>query len=352
MRLALDLAEKGRGKTGPNPLVGAVVVRRGRIVGSGYHRGSGKPHAEAIALKRAGSGAKDATLYVSLEPCVHVGRTPPCVPQIISAGVRRVVVAMSDPDRRVNGRGLRSLRRLGIKLSQGILEPEARHQNRVYLKNKRHGLPYVILKWAMSLDGKIATRRGDSKWISSGVSRRLVKKMRGEADGVLVGSRTAQLDDPGLRGGSGDGAAVVLDPELTVRGKMKFARGGRSLVVTAQGAGSATRRRELARAGVELIELPLRRGRLPLRQALAKLFDSGMYSLLVEGGGETNAAFLEAGLADELAVFVAPKLIGGREAITPFAGVGIAKLTGALPVKGWTVEKLGPDFLIKGIIKS
>jgi diaminohydroxyphosphoribosylaminopyrimidine deaminase/5-amino-6-(5-phosphoribosylamino)uracil reductase len=352
MRRAIELAEKARGRTGANPLVGAVIVKGGRIVGSGFHKRAGGAHAEISAIKAAGKLARGATLFVSLEPCAHQGRTPPCAPRLIEAGIARVVVAMGDPDTRVSGKGLRLLRAAGLKVSSGMLAGEAREQNRVYLKNKRSGLPYVTLKWAMSLDGKIATRQGKSKWISSAGSRRLVSRMRRQVQGVLVGSRTARLDDPGLRTPGGTAAAIVIDPKLETTPGRKFVSGGRSIVVTAPGSGTPARRRSLVRAGVELIELAPRRGKLPLRLILEKLLRQGVYALLVEGGGETNARFLEAGLADELAVFIAPKLIGGRNAVTPFSGQGAAELADSLPVRNWRVEKSGPDLLVRGRMKS
>lgn len=338
MKMALALAEKGRGKTGPNPLVGAVVVKNGRLVGQGYHRGPGTAHAEALALQRAGRAAQEAALYINLEPCAHQGLTPPCAPRVAASGVKRVVVAMADPDKRVNGRGLALLRKRGIKVSLGALAGAAREQNRVYLKSKLSGLPYVTLKWAMGLDGKIATTAGDSKWISSPRSRRLVKRMRAAVDGVLVGRRTAALDDPGLRPSKGRGAAIVIDPALKLGRGLKLMRGGRTIVLTRA---KGRKRALLEEARVEVVNLPLRR-------ALAELVRLGVCSLLVEGGGETNAAFLEAGLVDELAVFIAPKLIGGREAVTPFEGRGVKRVAEALQLKKWSVEAVGGDLLVRG----
>jgi len=352
MRRAIELAEKARGKTGPNPLVGAVVVKRGRIVGSGFHRRAGSAHAEASAIASSGKLARGADVFVSLEPCAHRGQTPPCAPLLIEAGVNRVIVAMKDPDKRVNGRGIRLLRRAGVEVKTGVLAREAREQNRVYLKNKRTGLPYVTLKWAMSLDGKIASRSGKSKWISSASSRRMVGRMRREVQGVLVGSRTALLDNPGLRAAGGGQAAIVIDAKLATTPERKFVSGGRSIVVTARGSGTEARRKNLRRAGVELIELVPRHGKLPLRPILTELARRGIYALLVEGGGETNAGFLEAGLADELAVFVAPKLIGGKNAVTPFAGEGIAEIADSLPVSDWRMEHSGNDLLIRGLLRS
>ncbi len=324
--------------TGPNPLVGAVVVKKGRVVGKGYHRGPGKPHAEIVALMQVGRAAQGGTLYINLEPCAHQGLTPPCAPRLVASGLKKAVVALVDPDKRVMGRGLRQLRRAGLKVETGLLAEEAAAQNKVYLKNKRLGLPYVTLKWAMSLDGKIAARGGDSKWISSASSRRLVGRIRAAADGVLVGQLTALLDDPGLRA-TRRGTAIVIDPELRLRPGMKFMRGGRSIVITAAG-GGGKRKASLEKAGVEIVELPLRR-------ALGGLLRMGICSLLVEGGGETNAVFLEQGLVDELAVFIAPKLIGGRDAVSPFEGRGVARVAKALRLKSWSVEKLGSDILIR-----
>lgn len=363
LRLALRLAARGAEETSPNPMVGAVLVRDGRVVGRGYHRRAGSPHAEVTALEQAGARARGARLYVNLEPCCHFGRTPPCVDALIGAGVREVVACMRDPDPRVNGKGFRALRAAGLRVRVGALEEEARRLNERFLRFATTGLPFVTLKAGMSLDGRIATRGGESKWITSPQARVEARRLRRRHDAVLIGVGTALADDPGLhaarrvegagtRSGGRRGVRapvrVVLDARLrTPRRSRLFAAGGEVVIVTLPGA-SPARRRRLERAGALVLEVPGRRGRVDLRRALAELGRRGITSVLVEGGSEVLGSALDAGVGDRLALFVAGRILGGRGALPAFGGLGVRWLGEAASLREMTVRPAGPDLLIEG----
>jgi diaminohydroxyphosphoribosylaminopyrimidine deaminase / 5-amino-6-(5-phosphoribosylamino)uracil reductase len=333
MRQALALAMRGQGAVEPNPMVGCVLVRGGRVVGDGWHRKFAGPHAEVEALRAAAGRARGATAYVTLEPCCHFGKTPPCTDALIAAGVSRVVAAMRDPFPKVRGRGQRLLRAAGIDVRMGLCEAEAMRLNGPYLKRQKTGRPWVILKWAQSLDGKIATRTGDSKWISGEASRTVAHEIRGYVDAVIVGVGTVLADDPLLtcRHGRPRRAAtrVVLDPHLrTPAGArlVKTARQAPTLIVTDRRLMESAALQRLVRGGAEVIGLPAARGRFELGTLLDELGAWGMTNVMVEGGGKTLGAFWDAGLADEAVVFVAPRLIGGAEARSALSGVGPARM--------------------------
>ncbi len=332
MRRALTLAARGRGFVEPNPMVGCVIVRRERIVGEGYHRRFGGPHAEVHALRDAGPAARGATCYVTLEPCCHFGKTPPCTDALIAAGVTQVIVAMRDPFPKVRGKGFSQLKEAGIRVSVGLLQDEALRLNAPYLKLQKQGRPWVILKWAQSLDGKIATRTGDSKWISGEESRAEAHHIRGQVDAVIVGANTVVCDDPQLTCRHGRparvAARVVIDPKLRIPLRSRLVRTARAcpvLVATDRKLVAGRRAKALAQAGVELIGLKRdRAGDLDLGALLGEFGRCGMTNVMVEGGGRTLGAFYDAGLADEAVVFVAPRFIGGRDAVSPLSGLGPA----------------------------
>ncbi len=334
MRRALALAARGRGAVEPNPMVGCVIVRGRRIVGEGYHHRFGGPHAEVHALRRAGQAARGATCYVTLEPCCHFGKTPPCTEALIAAGIRRVIAAMRDPFAEMRGQGLRHLRSAGVTVATGLLEAEAARLNGPYLKLQRRGRPWVILKWAQSLDGKIATRTGESRWISGERSRAEAHRLRGRVDAVVVGVETVVRDDPLLTCREGRArrlaSRVVIDPRLRIGLTSRLVRtAGRYPTIVACGDGFIPGKRAAAlrKAGVELIGLGARRaGGLELGTLLDELGRRRMTNIMVEGGGRTLGAFWDAGLADEAVIFVAPRLIGGAEAVTSLAGVGPARM--------------------------
>ena len=350
MRLALRLAARGEGKTRPNPMVGAIVVHSGRIVGQGYHHKAGQPHAEVLALRQAGSRAKGGTLYVTLEPCHHFGRTPPCTEAIVRSGIRRVVAATIDPNPRNRGRGLRFLRSRGIQTRVGILEREAQELNRVFVTWMRLKRPFVTVKVAQSIDGKIATRTGASRWISGPAARAWVHRLRSEVDAILVGVGTVLKDDPRLTARVGRGAhqpiKIIVDSHLRTSPRARVLSSGRVIIATTRSAPHSKEKR-LLRAGAEVLRLPARNGRVHLKSLLRKLAHRKISHVLIEGGGEIIASAFEAHAADRIAVIIAPKIIGGRNAPTVVEGIGITSLNQAITLKNLTVRRLGSDLLIE-----
>ena len=351
MRRALDLAAKGEGRVAPNPLAGAVVVKGGRIVGEGWHRAFGGPHAEVHALKAAGTRAKGATMYVTLEPCSpHPKKTPPCSDLLAASGLARVVVAMRDPNPMVDGKGISILKKAGIVVATGLLADAARELNAPFIKVHTRGLPYVVVKWAMTADGKIATRTGDSRWVSGEKSRSWLHRFRDTFQAILVGSGTVLRDDPRLRGARSLPARIVLD---TAAGTpldaaiVKTAREQATILAVSPGA-PAGKLRELERRGVQVLRLDVR----DLRIVFEALAREGYHKILVEGGGEVHASVLGAGLADEVCVFLAPKLVGGREAKSPVEGEGMELMDQALAISDLSVERIGGDLLLRGRIRA
>jgi diaminohydroxyphosphoribosylaminopyrimidine deaminase / 5-amino-6-(5-phosphoribosylamino)uracil reductase len=359
------LAARARGRTSPNPMVGAVVVAGGRVVGEGWHTRPGAPHAEVVALERAGARARGARLYVNLEPCCHHGRTPPCTDAILAAGVTEVVACMRDPDRRVNGRGFRALRAAGVRVRVGAMRREAERLNEAFLRWQRSATPFVTLKAGMTIDGRIATPSGESRWITSAAARAAARRLRARHDAVLVGVGTVLADDPGLCGGRprrvGERtmaatadcgpARVVLDSRLrTPPGARLFrAAGGPVLVMTAPGA-PAARRRRLERAGAVVIEVRGRAAGVDLGAALRELGRRGLANVLIEGGGEVLGSALDAGIGDRVALFVAPRLLGGRGARPAFGGRGPGQLAESTEVRRPRLRRVGGDWLVEGTL--
>jgi diaminohydroxyphosphoribosylaminopyrimidine deaminase / 5-amino-6-(5-phosphoribosylamino)uracil reductase len=324
MRRALALAARGLGETNPNPAVGCVVARGGRVVGEGFHARAGGPHAEVAALREAGRQARGATLYVSLEPCFHHGRTPPCAPLVRDAGVARVVVALRDPYPLVAGRGLALLRRAGLAVETGLLAGEAARLNERFLASAR-GRCFVLLKVALTLDGKIATASGRSRWLTSPAQRRQARWLRRLHDAVLVGVETALVDDPLLLPSPRTRrpfTRVVLDSRLRLPARGRLARTAtpRTPVVVLSCAPQPARRRELEAAGVEVVDVPTQGERVSPAAALEALGARGVTSVMVEGGGEVLGSFLAARLVDQVALFRAPLLLGGRGSRPAFGG--------------------------------
>ncbi len=362
MRRVLALAARARGRTGPNPMVGAVVARGRTIVGEGYHSRAGAPHAEAVALSRAGARARGATLYVNLEPCCHYGRTPPCTDAILAAGVSEVVASMRDPDPRVDGRGIRALRAAGVKVRVGTLRTEAERLNEAFVRFRRTRRPFVTLKAGMSLDGRIATRGGESRWITSRAARAAARRLRSEHEAVLVGVGTVLADDPVLSGPRANGsgaparregpARVVLDSHLRtpVTARMLRTAGGPVLVLAGRAA-PAARRRRLERAGALVVGVPTRSGRVDLSAAMRELGRRGLATVLIEGGGEILGAALDAGIGDRVALFVAPRLLGGRRARPAFGGDGAARLADAARLEATRPRRIGTDWMIEARLR-
>ncbi len=354
MRRAFALARRGEGYVEPNPMVACVIVKSGRIVGEGYHRRFGGPHAEVHALRAAGAKASGATAYVTLEPCCHQGKTPPCTEALISAKVQRVVFAHGDPFEKVAGKGMRRLRRAGIAVERGLLEADAARMMAPYLKLMREGRPWVILKWAQSIDGKIATRGGDSKWISSPASLKRVHRLRGRVDAVVVGVETARVDDPELtcREGRARRVAtrVVIDPQLRLSTKAKLIKSAEetpTLVFTSNAMSNSSKVKAFRERGVEVAGLR-RRGRdLDLGQMLELMGARGMANIMVEGGGRTLGRFVDAKLADEAWVFVSPRLIGGKEAPGALGGLGAKQMSEVYAPKKVERTRSGDDLFYR-----
>jgi diaminohydroxyphosphoribosylaminopyrimidine deaminase/5-amino-6-(5-phosphoribosylamino)uracil reductase len=353
MTRALALAERGRGYVEPNPLVGAVIVRDGQVIGKGWHQRYGEAHAEVNALAAAGEAARGATLYVTLEPCCHHGKTPPCTDAVLRAGIRRVVAAMLDPFPQVAGQGVAMLRAAGVQVEVGLLEAEARRLNAPYLKLLATGRPYVHAKWAMTLDGKIATRTGDSKWISSEASRRRVHELRGRMDAIIVGIGTVLADDPLLTArppGPRTPVRIVLDSQGRLPPGSRLAATAKITPALAAIADTlpAARTEELRRLGCTILPLPADLGRPAVGALLDELGRRRMANVLVEGGAEVLGSFLDAKEVDEVHVYVAPKLVGGAAARTAVAGKGVATMADALTLTMWHVDTVDGDLLLHG----
>lgn len=354
MRRALELAEKGKGRVSPNPLVGAVVVKDGAVISEGFHAVWGGPHAEAAALDKAGEKAAGADLYVTLEPCNHEGKTGRCTEKILSGGIRKVILAVHDPNPDVEGGGAEFLKGRGIEVVTGVLEDEARFQNRFYFKSVTQKIPYVILKWAMSLDGYTAAASGDSKWISSEESRKSVHIMRNGVDAVCAGVNTVITDDPLLTcrdvPGGRDPVRIVIDPGLkTPPDARLFSSPAPLLFISKQGAASDTRK-SFEEKGAECLEMPEKDGGIDLAEMLKTLYTKGITSVMVEGGGRTAGYFIKNRLADEAAAFCAPCLIGGGGA-NPVTGAGIADMDQRIGIENIKIERYSDDLCITGRIR-
>jgi diaminohydroxyphosphoribosylaminopyrimidine deaminase/5-amino-6-(5-phosphoribosylamino)uracil reductase len=356
MRLAIREARKGLGKTSPNPCVGAVVVKNGRLIAKGYHRKAGLPHAEVNALTLAGNEAAGATLFVTLEPCNHTGRTPPCTERILTAGISRVVVGMNDPNPLVNGGGNVYLERRGVSVTSGLLEDECRQLNQPFIKHVTTGLPWVIMKAGLSVDGRIATRSGHSKWITCADSRRHVHRLRDRVDAVLVGSGTALTDDPSLTtrltGQRGrDPLRVVLDSrlQLSTKAKMLQLESKAHTWIFSGPDADPVRRNQLVAAGAVVKSVTTGRdGGLDLVAVLKELGEAGITSLLVEGGGQVHASFLRQDLYDQANLFIAPIFIGS-EGVPVVGSLGADKIGEGKRFRTERTRRFGNDVMIEGL---
>ncbi len=358
MRRALELASRTQGLTSPNPLVGAVVVRSGAVVGAGYHRAAGTPHAEIEALEEAGKSARGATLYVTLEPCVHQGRTGPCVPAVLAAVIGRVVVATADPNPMVNGRGISALRAGGVEVKVGILEAEARELNRAFFTYMVERRPLVTLKAACSLDGKLAGSDLTSRWITGEHARQEAHRLRSHADAIVVGIRTVLIDDPLLtvrlpEPWPREPLRVVVDSQARTPLTARVFTAGRPerTVIAVTELAPEHRVKMLETTGATVLRLPARDGRVDLSLLLRALAEREVTAVLLEGGGTLNAAFLEAGLVDRVALFVAPLLLGGTSAPGLLGGAG-RSLKEAFRLSGVAVRRVGDDFFIEGDLEK
>jgi diaminohydroxyphosphoribosylaminopyrimidine deaminase/5-amino-6-(5-phosphoribosylamino)uracil reductase len=357
MRRALELAARARGRTSPNPMVGALLVRDNQLVGEGFHAYTGSDHAEIVALREAGPAARDATLYVSLEPCCHYGRTPPCVEQVLQAGVRRVVAACEDPNPAVSGKGIAALRAAGLLVDVGVLAEEASRLNEAFFTHVRTGRPFVTLKVAASLDGKIATRTGDSRWISGESARRRVHQLRNEVDAVLVGIGTVLRDNPLLTTRLGiadqrDPIRVIVDnlARLPLRAKVVNRASIAPTILAVAQMAPRTKLEALKNEGVQVIVAENSPRRVSLERLMEALGKRGILSVMIEGGAEINASALREGIVDKVLVFLAPILIGGKSTPTAVGGEGIETLSQALRLRDVRIERFDGDILVEGYI--
>jgi diaminohydroxyphosphoribosylaminopyrimidine deaminase/5-amino-6-(5-phosphoribosylamino)uracil reductase len=357
MREALRLARRGRGFVEPNPMVGAVIVKQGRIIGEGYHRQFGGPHAEVEAIGDCGN-PRGATMYVTLEPCVHYGKTPPCTEAIIAAGIRRVVAACKDPAEHARGKGFKALRDAGIEVEVGILETEAYELNAPFFKLAQTGIPYVTVKWAMSLDGKIATVSGDSRWISGEKSRNLVHKLRADMDAIVVGVNTVIRDDPLLtvRHARMKRAPmrIVLDYSAKTPPTSSVAQTASSIDTLIVASAKALRDRmdNLEAAGCVVLKVNARKeGFIDLRNLLEFLGRKHFTNILIEGGGEVIASAFEDKVVDRVLAFIAPKILGGRDAVSPVEGIGVPGIPDAIRLRKVKHRQVGDDMLIDALVE-
>ncbi len=352
MKVAIGLARRGLGRTRPNPPVGAVVVRDGLLAGKGYHRQAGTPHAEVLALQEAGSKARGATLFVTLEPCSHHGRTPPCVDAIVRAGIKRVVVGSVDPNPVVDGRGIRALKRAGIEVSTGVLKERCDELIEFYRKYITTGTPFVTVKLATSIDGRIATKGGDSRWITSVASRRYVHRLRDIYDCVMVGAGTLRRDDPELTvrlvRGRNPVRAVVAEG-LNFKPILKFFTddGTERFVFTKKGVDPG-RKKRFEKLGVKVV--PIRQGskEVSLRATIKELGKRGITSVIIEGGSRLAASVLKEGLADRIILFLAPLVIGG-DGIPALRGLGVERLGDAIVLEKVRIRRFGEDIMVEAI---
>jgi diaminohydroxyphosphoribosylaminopyrimidine deaminase/5-amino-6-(5-phosphoribosylamino)uracil reductase len=359
MQMAISLAGQAKGFTSPNPCVGAVVVKDGRIVGKGFHRAAGLPHAEPEAIDDAGKSAENATIYVTLEPCNHFGKTPPCTRKILDAGITKVVVGCKDPNPYVSGGGIDYLRQQGVEVVEGVLEEECSALIEDFIWYIKSGKkPFVILKCASTLDGAIATSTGDSQWITGEAARRHGHRLRHEADAILIGSGTLHADNPSLTARidgvkTKDPARIILDTHLTINEDAKLltlSSQAPTIIVTGPDA-PADKRARLEDKGATVLEVPLKDGRLDLQQLMITLGQMSVVNLLIEGGGTVAGAALDAGIVNKMMYFMAPKIIGGSDGIPVFKGKGVKRIKDLFALKNVDILRFENDFLIKGYLK-
>ena len=365
MQKALALAAKGKGRTSPNPMVGAVIVKSNKIIAADYHRKAGTSHAEILALKKAGSKARGAALYINLEPCCHTEKkTPPCTKLIIKSGVKKVVAAMLDPNPKVSGRGIKELQTAGIKTDVGVMESEAKKLNEAFVKFITKKEPFVILKIAQSIDGKIATSKGESRWITGEEAREYVHKLRNEVDAVLVGIGTVRKDNPSLdcriKGGRNP-YRVIVDSNLQIPLNAKVLKYNDNKTIIAaipptppfSKGGWRDYQKKMAylkSQGVNILFVKVKNGRIDLKELMKKLGKLDIMSVMIEGGSSINASALSSGVVDKIMFFVAAKIIGGTDAVSSVGGKSPSLLKNAVRIKNLQIKKIGEDFLFEGYI--
>jgi len=352
IRRTLALARRAEGMTSPNPMVGAVLVKHNRIVAEGYHKKAGTAHAEVIAIEKAGMDASGSTLYVSLEPCCHKDkRTPPCTEKIIAAKIKKVVIAMKDPNPKVSGRGIEELRKAGIEVVSGILEKNARQLNEFYIKHITSHLPFVVLKVAMTLDGKIATATGESKWITGEKTRKEVHRLRGKVDALLTAIGTIKADDPLLTCRTGRRKSpirIILDPDLEIRENANVLTCPPRTILVTSDRSSKKKQEQLQENGISIIEHA--GSRVDLQWLMKKLGAEGIVSVLIEGGSSLASSCLEAGVVNKVIFYIAPKIIGGEKSFPAVGGKIFRSLQHAHLLTRTVFRRLGDDFVIEGYL--
>lgn len=355
MRRAYLLALKAKGKTSPNPLVGSVIVKGDRIIAEGWHRRCGGAHAEISALKKARGSVAGSRMYVTLEPCFHYGRTPPCIDQIIDSGIKKVIIGMKDPNPLTNGRSIAKLKRAGIATKVGILADEIRVMNEAFIKYTKKKMPFVVTKTAQSLDGKIATAKGQSKWITSEAARTFARSLRDEFDAILVGINTVLKDDPKLSGRKATRRLkkIILDPSLRISLKARlFSSAWPSDIIIATSAKAPDKRRmALVQRGFTVIVCPLRGGQLDLKWLFKELAKLEIMSILVEGGAHVIGSVLREKLADKMYIYVAPRIFGDQGALNSIVGLRVQNVSKAIQLRKMTVKSVGDDVMIEGYVK-
>ncbi|AGX42462.1 bifunctional diaminohydroxyphosphoribosylaminopyrimidine deaminase/5-amino-6-(5-phosphoribosylamino)uracil reductase RibD [Clostridium saccharobutylicum] len=356
MRRALELAKNGIGKVNPNPLVGAVIVKNGEIIGEGYHECYGEAHAERNAVKNAVEDVEGSTIYVTLEPCAHYGKTPPCVDLIIEKKFKKVVVGMLDPNPLVAGKSIEKLKNNGIDVIVGIMEEECKKINEVFLKYITEKIPFVVLKSGISLDGKIATVSGESKWITSKESREDGHFLRNGLSGIMVGVNTIISDDPELTCRVKNGRnpiRIVVDTNLRIPLESKVVKNndGRTIIATTKRA-DETKKKNLINLGVKIIEVSEKESRVDLKELMVKLGQESLDSILIEGGGTLNFSALKEGIVDKVRFYIAPKILGGENSKSAIAGIGFSQLEEAVKLNNVTYRQIGDELVVEGYTKS
>ena len=350
MKKVLRLAAKAAGMTSPNPMVGAVLVKNGKLIAEDYHRKPGTPHAEALVIQKAGEKARAAILYVNLEPCCHTDkRTPPCTKAIINAGIKKVVIGMKDPNPKVAGKGIEELEKAGIKIISGILEEKAKKLNEAYIKYITTRKPFVILKVAMTLDGKIATPEGESKWITGEKAREKVRRLRSSVDAIITAIGTVKADNPRLTArikGKKDPLRIIIDPALETPLDSRILNAPPETIIITEDTGNKANKIE--EAGIKLIHYT---GRLDLKWLMEKFGKMDITSVLIEGGSSLNSHALEDGIVDKVMFFIAPKIIGGKDSFPAVGGKVFRKLSEAYKLKDINVKRIGEDILIEGYLR-
>lgn len=358
MKIAIDLALKGKGMTSPNPMVGALIVKNGKIVGKGYHLKAGSPHAEVMAIKNAANKTRGATLFINLEPCIHYGKTPPCCDEIIKSGIKKVVIGTKDPNPLVNGKGIKELRRHGIEVEVGVMEDEARELNEAFIKSIRTGIPFVTMKSAMSLDGKIATSSGKSKWITGEESRKFVQELRRDTDGIMVGIGTILKDNPRLslriKGRKENPPAkIIVDTQLKIplSAKIFFTKPKAKVIIGSTFKVNKRKIENLKKIGAEVILAEKNNGKVDLRKLMRELYKRGIMSILLEGGSELNASAIKERIVDKVFYFYSPILIGGKDTKGMIGGSGIRMIKDAEKIDIKEVKRIGKDVLVVGYVR-